>query len=338
MRASRSVIRSLVCVLGVFVLLASFVGWIEPIYRSSDAYAEDGSDVENTANAEEQTLQISGLGIRPATNRVKLDPGQEHKDVMVVKNESSKAEKFRVYAAPYQASNEEYEPDFSTANDHTKIADWIKFEKTEYNIDAGAEQEVPYLIKVPQDASGGGQYAVIFAETVVDNIDTKGEGQTINVSKRPGLLIFATINGEFEVKGSIESQTIKGLLFKPPVSTEAIIKNDGGTDFIAKTSISVRPFFGGKGVYSSSRNYEVLPETTRKIEMDWSSTPQLGLFIVESAVSVAELDISESVSRVVFVCPMPLFVLIIIAFILLIVMIVARVRKSRELKKSRQED
>ncbi len=316
------------------VFAAMVIGGAGVSQLSNVAWADEGDE-----SGEAEEVARDGLGLKPAALRVSFDPGQVYNDNVTVKNESGEEVKVSIYARPYQVSNENYESDFSTTSNRTKITEWITFEKSEYTLAANQEQEMPYKISVPDDAEVGGQYAVIFVETMVGELPEEEEGQSIAVTKRPGMLIYATVKGDLNIAGSMESQKIDGLLFNPPLTSAVAVKNDGNTDFIVRNSLEVQSFFGGKNNNQDPpKAFEVLPETTRLMTMEWPDTPSMGLFRVTSTVEIQDLDFYSSVTKLVLVIPMPLFVIGAIALVLLIVMLVSHIQKKRAQKNDKQAD
>ncbi|MEB0161191.1 hypothetical protein, partial [Pseudomonas sp. AH2 (2023)] len=79
-------------------------------------------------------------------------------------------------------------------------------------LNPGENVEVPYTISVPADATPGGHYSVIFAETQV----AEDTGQ-IARKKRVGAIVYATVDGDYIMSGRQISGSIDWLQLGGPV-------------------------------------------------------------------------------------------------------------------------
>ena len=105
--------------------------------------------------------------------------------------------------------------------------------------------------------------------------------------------------------------------------------NTGNTDFVATQRMSITSFFGNKQVITESKTYDVLPDTTRLVRMEWDGTPGLGLFRVTQAIDARYFDReNESLgewTKTVLVIPLFLFIVIMLIVVVMIMMIVFKI-------------
>lgn len=268
--------------------------------------------------------------IKPAEQRINLEPGTVLRDTIEVKNIGRKAFTFRPLTAPYWVQRSDYLPDFATENAYTKMHNWISFEKDEYRLGAGDAVEVPFQIRVPSDVPGGGQYAAIIFETR-DSADQNESFRTIN---RVASLLYAKVEGESRESGKIVSQNLPGFFLGSPISADVTVQNDGNLDFYATHTLAVSDFFTGRVLLepndkaaqeenSGFSDIMLLPDTSRLDILTWENSPRLGLFRVRETVSFLQHD--EVSERVVFVCPLWLIALVIFFVVLAVIWIILRI-------------
>jgi hypothetical protein len=284
-----------------------------------DVYADSENDSENTR----------GIELSPASLRLNLDPGEAYSGTFTITNRGSNEHTFSVYASPFQISTEDHDntPIFEGAENapRAQIARWISFEQDSYVLGVGEATEVSFTIDVPSDAPGGGQYAVIFAEIEVDSGNA-----TVQSVGRVGVTLFATIDGDIYGQGELISHAISPLVFGGNVSANVVVKNLGNTDFVVRQSLTVHSAFGGRQVVDpQARAFEILPGVTRLINMEWESTPALGLFNVRQVVDIsygggrADENLGNW-ERTVLVIPLFLFIIVMITLVILVMMIVLK--------------
>jgi len=290
-----------------------------------DTYAEEGQ-----ANTPAVWLQIS-----PVSNRVSLSKGGEYDYSFTVSNIGSEAFGYHVYAAPYSITSEDYAVSFSTETNRTQVARWIKFhtENGEYSdtasfkIEPGETQSVSYRITVPDDIPDGGQYACIFAES--DETEGSVSGSGIKTVSRVGLIVYGRTDGNTVDKAEIKDVQIPGFMTSGKITTESKVINAGNTDFEAVYSLNIKSIFG-RQLYEKNNSYNVLPDTERRVHMDWEGTPFMGIFQVHYVVRA--LDQIEETTRLVVIMPIFVIVLSIILLTLIIIWIIILIRKRRERK------
>lgn len=308
----------------IFSTLLAALALVSSIALAPLTYAEDG---EKPA----VWLQIS-----PVSNRVTLRPTGS--DALVytfnVDNIGSETFKYKVYAAPYSVTNESYEVNFSNETNYTQISRWITFQKEDgsfgstasYEIKPNEKQTITYRISVPDDVPAGGQYATIFAES--DN-DTNAKSSGIKTVSRVGLVIYGRTDGETNDSAEITDFTLTSFLTEGNVETSALVKNNGNTDFTAEHKLVVKKFFGTVA-YEKSRVYDVLPDTSRKIEMDWEDTPAFGIFHVTSTVTA--LDQTKEESKLVLIIPLFVIIVALVLLTIMVVWLIILIKKRRSQK------
>jgi len=205
--------------------------------------------------------EVVRIYIEPGTMRLTLQPGEEMENTFTVRNRGGEAYTFRLYAEPFFV-NEEYENVFGEENNFTQIWRWVSFPQESYYLEPGEVVEVPYVVSVPEDAGGGGQYCVIFAEVE----ERKGR---VGVANRVGTLVYTTIDGKAVRAGRTEFEQVGFWQTGSSVTFHETAVNEGDVDYSVATDIIVRHWLTGKEVERSTKKTTekmVMPGTSRKIE------------------------------------------------------------------------
>lgn len=272
--------------------------------------------------------------INPSEQNLELHPGETYHGSFKVENLGTLPFSFTVSMRPYQVVGEDYDPDFYTQNDYTKISNWISFDQTNYHLEAGATQKIDYTINVPANVPGGGQYGAIIVETR----DGTNPNSTVSVVSQLASIIYAHVAGEEHIGGVVEAHSLPSFLLSSPFTARVTIKNDGNVDFRATHTLAVYNFFTNQEVFSpdavSSEGVNVgraspmiLPATTRANALTWAGAPQLGLFRAVQTVSF--LDQEYTYEQIVFICPIWLVGLVIFFIALMVIWIIIRVHQRK---------
>lgn len=233
--------------------------------------------------------------ISPASSKIEIEPGQMKSGELTVYNTGEKEFSFVVYARPYSVETEEYTPNYSDTPARSNLYRWVQFDTTEGQLKPGENRKINYTILVPRNADAGGQYGVLFVETVADN-----EGQVVARNKRVGSIVRLTVGGDIKRTGRVDTQSIPWLQTRPPLTTEARVENSGNADFDASVTMRVTTVFG-REVYKATSDYAVYPDKPRQIATVWEGSSVLGLYHVEQTVDV--LGEESKVSSYVLMIP-----------------------------------
>lgn len=266
------------------------------------------------ANAQESEPRES-LTLSPVNKKYNVDAGKLIEDSLTIINDGQTAYDFIVYARPYTlkadetGSTESYQADFTKTAENTDVHQWVQFKQVKYRLEAGASTKVDYTVRVPSNARPGGHYGVIFAES---QPSSEVSGNSVLRNKRVGSILYTTVNGDTTLKGSVVSTDIPFWQLQPPLKATTRIKNDGNTDFADTISYRVKDIFGNVK-YETKAEWALLPQTIRKVTLDWDKAAWLGVYKVE--VDHKYLDSSESSSGYVLILPRYLLII----FVLLVV-------------------
>ncbi len=293
---------------------------VSPLFVSLSAYAESGDVV---------------MSVNPSEQNIELKPGKHYEKTLSVYNLGRKSFDFEVDVTPYQTGGENYEPDFTTTNNYTKLSSWITFPETKFRVEPGTAQVVTFEIDVPDDITGGGQYAAI----IVRMVNSGADEAAVQFVSQIASLIYGHVSGAEAIEeGKMISHSIPSFLLNNDFRATSTFENTGNIDYKVVETITIRDFFTNREIITpetvSESNYPigtssstVLPGTKRTIEMVWKNAPQLGVFRVHQTISF--LAEEQSFDKIVIICPLWLMVLIGAFILLIIIWIIARIRGRR---------
>lgn len=268
-----------------------------------------------------ETIRES-ITLSPVSKRYEIKAGASKTDSLKVINDGRVAYDFVVYTRPYSVNDESYVPDFTSDAQNADAYRWVQFEKSSYHLEAGQSVEVKYTVRVPETATPGGHYGVLFAETQPEQTN---EGNAVIRKKRVGSILYATVDGDVTRSGKLLSTSVPFLQIKPPLTANLRVANSGNTDFSVKSTMTISDVFGGKK-FNSEREVAVLPSTTRKISMEWPGVSWIGLYKVEMTTSF--LDNRHESTHYVLQVPLWVYALLILLIGTRILYAVARRKHS----------
>lgn len=150
----------------------------------------------------------------------------------------------------------------------TTIRDWISFDgmKDRFLFKRGEVREVPYTIKAPANAEPGSHFGVLFFKaTRAADMDAQ-----IKVGTQVGVLVFVTIPGKFEQKGTIKKFSAPSFLQSGPVAFTLSFENTGTVHFEPKGTIEITNMFGSKVGSVPIEGYAVLPTGVKNMSFNWN--------------------------------------------------------------------
>ena len=276
------------------------------------------------------------MKITPVATSVYIDAGKTQNYQFTIENLGEEEFEFKLYTGPYSVTNEDYDADISSETSYNQITRWITFQddsgsfvkEPKFKLAAGEKRTIVYRVSVPDDIPEGGQYCVIYAESVGSDKE-KGTNTSVGIGSqsRVSLIILGHGDGNTNNAAEITDFSLTGFFSTSDIEGVAKVKNSGNTDFAAVYSFSVDSIFGSN-LYEDSDNFIVLPETERKYKVGWSETPLFGIFKVKF--SVKAMDVSETKSRVILIMPAFMIIILLLLLTSIIVWSIMLLRKRKE--------
>jgi hypothetical protein len=238
---------------------------------------------------------------------------------------------------PYSINQGDYKtPDFMTATDWNKLADWITFDKDRYDLSPSETIYIKFHVQVPSDGTAftGSQAASIMLTDVFN--DTDGGQTGLMTEKRVLWMVTANINGsDIRYGGDLLEWNASGWLVfdNGDVWTRSLLENTGNMSFTAKHHLVIKDLWRNEAVvYEKEAENDVYPNNKRANEFRWEEAPIFGLFKISEQISY--FDETKNFEKIILI--IPLWLLIIIAAIILL-LIMAIILKIREHHKDKEQ-
>lgn len=245
----------------------------------------------------------SGFIISPMSQTISLKAGETYEGeiLVAVPKAAKKNLKYQAALYPFSVSGGDYAMDFSTMSDWSQIVQWTTLENDAGELEPDGKAKVKFIIKVPETAPAGGQYAMIGIRSV-----SLEAPSTVNDTYEMASLIYAEVEGETKHEGEILENKITSFVTSgvPEVSTK--LQNSGNVHETAEMKLTVKNVFGGGEISLSEdgkNEYSVIvmPDSTRDFTRELANMPALGVFEVTQDISF--LGENSSVTSLVFICP-----------------------------------
>lgn len=290
---------------------------------------------------------LQSFSMAPMNEKMVLSPGDTYESSLQVINASEDEDfYYKIDVEPYYV-DEDYSPIFTNQGDKNRIVEWITVEDTAGMIKIGETKEIAFSINVPEDAPGGGQYAVISVASDPSKKNDEGEGTVIGESVSLGHTIYAEIIGESVTSGEVEEMVVPSMRFGDKIMAKSRIKNTGNVHSEAIYRMKVYSLFSSDTPVYDSEQYglsdadkaDVLPDRTYTHETYWDNTPMIGVYNVEYTVEFQGQTLEKK--AVVFVCPWWVIFIVLVGVALLIIRIISLMRWKKveeELKTAKKSE
>jgi len=226
----------------------------------------------------------SGFTIVPAKISLTIDKGKDKESIINVKNAGDSPIGVLIDV-------QDFVPMANTTNFNfvrkapgmTSLVDWVAISKKTFELKPEESRDIHFTVKVPEDASPGSRFAVIFFSTGAP----PSESGQLNVSARVGSLVFLTVPGDFRQTGEISNFRTAKFFQKGPISFKFDFLNTGTVFFEPKGTITITNIFNKKVGEVPVEGNVVLPTGLRSIESIWLTTGWLiGFYKAHLAISV----------------------------------------------------
>ena len=277
--------------------------------------------------------------VSPMSQKITLKPGETYHGFIKVANPAAATEDFyyKVELYPYFITGDDYETDFETMSDWSRIVEWTTIENPTGVLKPNGVEKIYFTIDVPYNVPGGGQYMMLGVSS--DNPFEAEEGSfSVQNIYEMASLVYADVEGEINHSGRILENEIPSFVTtdKPYVLTK--INNTGNVHETAVVAITVKNNFTGETIMpkeGEDNSFEsvIMPESTRTLKREITNLPPLGVFEVTENVSYMGEEMVTSTA--VVLCPVWFIILVLFTIISIIeLLFYGRYKRRKKLEKS----
>ena len=201
--------------------------------------------------------QVS-VSLYPISFRYDVPRGAAQSGVITVTNPSATPLSLQVEVENFsggEGGTVEYAPEGAKYG----LLSWIEIDRTPFVLAPGEKREVPFTVRVPDNAEVGGHYgAVLFRAGGAEG----GSGASeIGVSGRIGSIILVSVPGDVQRSGELVRVTAPSFVQNGPLTLTAAYKNTGSVHYVTKGTATFRGIFGSETVAFEEKT--VLPDVQR---------------------------------------------------------------------------
>lgn len=292
------------------------------------------------------------FALSPMAKRAYLEPGTTYDATIRITNPAiaKNTLHFKIEAVPYNVVNENYDADFRSETEYTKISNWITLDQDEGYVEPNNSTTITYHINVPADAPGGGQYCALSVRSLANEESTNSGENVTAVSDIIELssIIYAQVNGDVKREGEILENKIPIISFKNPITTTMSFRNTGNVHQDATVAIKATNIITGQPIMldgSDAENYDeedttsqgvanfneiVMPDSSRFVTRQVQGLPDLGIYKISQTVKFSGTE--NTVEHIIFMTPVWFLCLVIAVIASTIALIVYRNKKRRKTK------
>ncbi|MDP3963902.1 MAG: hypothetical protein Q8Q39_05400 [bacterium] len=216
-----------------------------------------------------QAQGTAGLSLQPALFEERANPGDEFSKVIRARNLAPAAKTFYVRLRNIKDVTESGQPVFAADDELTPydLAGWISVSSEPIVIAAGAEAEVPFTIRVPNDAVGGGRFAGIFLSDRPVRPGETGVGVGYEVGSIISLRIAGSVIEEARIR---EFRTEKGVYGAANAKIFIRVENLGNVLVRPIGIIDITDMLGNTAqLRVNAGRATIFPGTVREFELAW---------------------------------------------------------------------
>lgn len=214
----------------------------------------------------------TGIGLKPATVEVNLEPGENKQYTVLIENVSGEDQFYYLYKRDIVGVKPGGVPVFAeTSLDKTSfdLSEWITLDTDTLAIPKGEERPLSFIISVPDNAAPCDHFGGIFVSAQPPELRESGAA----VGYEVGNIISVRVAGECTLEGSIRQFSTDNYIYgKSEVNFSAKIQNEGNTLIRPVGPLEINNMFGkqvAKLIFNEERA-GVYPGATREFTMSWS--------------------------------------------------------------------
>ncbi len=266
-------------------------------------------------------IQSRAVTVGPGKLEYSVDPGQIVSGQMFLMNETQSPATF--YPSFEKFTEDNGEKIFT--KEESDLSTWVK-SSSSVALKPGESKNIPFTIEIPQDASPGGHFAVIWWSNAPP-------GQGVSIVTRAGILLMLRVSGDIKEEGrilSFDTDNLKRFFTSFPIPFSIVFKNDGNVYVKPSGKITIKNILGQTKASLPVNKFslQILPNSKRTFGEQWESTKfAFGPYKVELSLVYGESKKEVSQSFWIWVITWKLIAAIIILLFIIFYVIPKSIKK-----------
>ncbi len=255
------------------------------------------------------------LTLTPPLFKINLEPGDVWRSSVKAVNANPYDLDLYANVLNFEAQGERGQAKFIPVTERIgmegTLAEWIEVEDKAIHVEREASQDIPFTLRVPENAAPGGHYAAILVGTkpLKENL----EGSGISVSSLISSLLFVEVQGDIREEGRIrEFKTDKSVYQTPEAKLTLTFENSGNVHVQPRGKIRIYNMWGKERgdipINEGSEFGNILPKSSRSYVFVWKGEKnafEAGRYKAEASITYGR-ERPEQVTQAVYFWIIPL--------------------------------
>lgn len=218
-----------------------------------------------------------GLSISPLTFELTANKGDILINKIRIYNPSTAAIVVKMETEDFKPVGESGQVIVAPEEEATySLKKWVKTEPAEFTLESKEQKFIDFIITVPENAEPGGKYGTILASTVGTISADKISGAA--VAQKVGALLLLTVSGDVKESLNVKEFSAPNFMEYGPVPFTIRFENEGSVHVRPKGFITIADWRGKKATDLEFPQMNVIPGTTRKIDVKWDAKWMIGKY------------------------------------------------------------
>jgi len=272
-----------------------------------------------------QVGTAQAVSISPLNFELNANPGDKLSNVVRIYNDLDSEISVNMEVQDFVAAGERGEVLIKEGeNTSYSLAKWVTLLPETFTIPPKSSQMVEFIVRAPADAEPGGHYGSVLAS--ISGSSTLG---AVGINQKVGSLLLLNVAGEVSENLGVSDFTAPAFSESGPESLSARFTNDGTVHLKPRGFVLVKNMFGAEVAKVDLPQLNVLPQSTRKVDIPLKLDNQFGRY--EATLAAIYGASNEPISAVTVYWVIPYKLLAVYGGILLVLLVLA-VRGRKRLK------
>ncbi len=220
------------------------------------------------------------ITVGPAKMEYSVDPGAVLNGTLILINNTASEQTF--YPTFEKFTEVHGEKQF-WPGEPIALTNWLEMPES-VHLNSGEKKEIPFVLRVPENAPPGGHFAVIWWGNA-----PVGGGNGASIVTRAGILVYLRVSGDIKEDGRITRFTAdRKFFFGFPITFGTSFKNESNVYVKPSGGIKIKNLIGKEIITLpvNENGLQVLPESDKGFQSKWATKTKFAFGLYR-----AELDL-----------------------------------------------
>lgn len=244
-------------------------------------------------------VALAGFSIIPADSNIRqfsfeLKPGESKQSSVIIDNLSDEVITVQLYGADGTQSNLGTFALTTSSSEQRHIGKWVNFANNNIKVDPRGRREVPFVLRVPADATPGTYSGGIAAEAATPLKNTPASGSAVSTTSRVAVKLFVAVAGEKINKIDWQDFSFSAGQNGSKGSFHLTYENQGNTVVVTEQKIEISGLFGIGKEEISLPTATILQGNKVEVADKWDHEPFFGFYTAKAIITFSEYDVASN--------------------------------------------